>query len=109
MECVRLNLNAQQTGFYGMFDDFGASLFTVYLAASQEGWVYVLYDCLDSFSSIMCFIYFISLIFFMAWLVKNVFIAVITETFAEIRVQFSELWQSKEVTSEENFHRMVGL
>jgi hypothetical protein len=39
MECVRLNLNAHQSGFYGMFDDFGASLFTVYLAASQEGWV----------------------------------------------------------------------
>lgn len=70
MECIRLNLNAKQSGFYGMFDDFGASLFTVYLAASQEGWVYVLYDCLDSFSSYMCFIYFISLIFFMAWLVK---------------------------------------
>lgn len=28
------------------------------------------------------------MIFFLAWLVKNVFIAVITETFNEIRVQF---------------------
>jgi hypothetical protein len=28
------------------------------------------------------------MIFFLAWMVKNVFIAVITETFNEIRVQF---------------------
>ncbi|KAI6177079.1 Sodium leak channel non-selective protein [Aphelenchoides bicaudatus] len=79
MECARLNLNARQSGFYGMFDDFGASLFTVYLAASQEGWVYVLYDTLDSFSSYMCFIYFISLI---------------------------EMWQNKEVSNEESYHRL---
>jgi hypothetical protein len=32
--------------------------------------------------------YFITMIFFLAWMVKNVFIAVITETFNEIRVQF---------------------
>ncbi|KAI6201288.1 Sodium leak channel non-selective protein [Aphelenchoides besseyi] len=97
MECMNLKLNAKTEGY---------SLFTVYLAASQEGWVYVLYDCLDSFPSYMAFLYFVSLIFFMAWLVKNVFIAVITETFAEIRVQFSEMWQSKDVANEENFHRM---
>ncbi|KAI6235562.1 Sodium leak channel non-selective protein [Aphelenchoides besseyi] len=106
MECMNLKLNAKTEGFYGMFDHIGYSLFTVYLAASQEGWVYVLYDCLDSFPSYMAFLYFVSLIFFMAWLVKNVFIAVITETFAEIRVQFSEMWQSKDVANEENFHRM---
>lgn len=44
----------------------------------------------------------------MAWLVKNVFIAVITETFAEIRVQFSEMWQNKEVSNEESYHRLVS-
>lgn len=83
-------------------------MFTVYLAASQEGWVYVLYDTLDTFPSYMAFLYFITLIFFMAWLVKNVFIAVITETFAEIRVQFSEMWQSKEVTDDTHVHHMVS-
>ncbi|CAD5216869.1 unnamed protein product [Bursaphelenchus okinawaensis] len=106
MVCMRLHFNARETGFYGMFDDFGASLFTVYLAASQEGWVYVLYDTLDTFPSYMAFCYFITLIFFMAWLVKNVFIAVITETFAEIRVQFSEMWQNKEIADDQNFHHM---
>lgn len=43
MECMNLNLSAKTEGFYGMFDNFGHSVFTVYLAASEEGWVYVLY------------------------------------------------------------------
>ncbi|KIH67902.1 hypothetical protein ANCDUO_01765 [Ancylostoma duodenale] len=49
----------------------GASVFTVYLAASEEGWVYVLYDCMDSLPSHLAFIYFLTLIFFLAWLVKD--------------------------------------
>ncbi|VDO81574.1 unnamed protein product [Heligmosomoides polygyrus] len=107
MVCMRLNLNAKAEGFYGMFNDFGASVFTVYLAASEEGWVYVLYDCMDSLPSHLAFIYFLTLIFFLAWLVKNVFIAVITETFAEIRVQFSEMWQKKDVTFDEEFRQKL--
>ena len=35
--------------------------------------------------------YFCTMIFFLAWMVKNVFIAVITETFNEIRVQFQQV------------------
>ncbi|VDN25379.1 unnamed protein product, partial [Cylicostephanus goldi] len=119
MVCMRLNLNAKSEGFYGMFNDFGkafiftqflrASVFTVYLAASEEGWVYVLYDCMDSLPSHLAFIYFLTLIFFLAWLVKNVFIAVITETFAEIRVQFSEMWQKKDVTLDEEFRQVTSV
>ena len=36
--------------------------------------------------------YFCTMIFFLAWMVKNVFIAVITETFNEIRVQFQQVF-----------------
>jgi hypothetical protein len=68
------------------------SLFTVYQAASQEAWTWLLYRTLDSLPAWRAMIYFITLIFFLAWLVKNVFIAVITETFNEIRVQFKEMW-----------------
>ncbi|VDK65890.1 unnamed protein product [Onchocerca ochengi] len=103
MKCLKLDMSAHAEGFYGMFNDFGSSLFTVYMAASQEGWVYVLYDCLDTFPSYIAFFYFITLIFLLAWLVKNVFIAVITETFAEIRVQFSEMWQTREITVDDSF------
>uniref|UniRef100_A0A183CB50 Ion_trans domain-containing protein n=1 Tax=Globodera pallida TaxID=36090 RepID=A0A183CB50_GLOPA len=60
MQCLKLTLRPNQIGFYGMFNDFGFSLFT------------------------------------------NVFIAVITETFAEIRVQFSEMWQSREMAQDED-------
>uniref|UniRef100_A0A915NUB2 Sodium leak channel NALCN n=2 Tax=Meloidogyne TaxID=189290 RepID=A0A915NUB2_9BILA len=108
MECMKLDLSAKSEGFYGMFDHFGASVFTVYLAASEEGWVYVLYDCLDSLPSHFAFVYFVTLIFFLAWLVKNVFIAVITETFAEIRVQFSESWKKEERTKiEDDFKQKI--
>uniref|UniRef100_A0A0N5BLE3 Sodium leak channel non-selective protein n=1 Tax=Strongyloides papillosus TaxID=174720 RepID=A0A0N5BLE3_STREA len=107
LECMKLDLNAKAEGFYGMFDNFGASVFTVYMAASEEGWVYVLYDCMDSLPSHLAFIYFLTLIFFLAWLVKNVFIAVITETFAEIRVQFSEMWQKNDVSIEEEFKSKI--
>ncbi|VDD88442.1 unnamed protein product [Enterobius vermicularis] len=103
MECMKLDMTAHAEGFYGMFNDFSTSLFTVYLAASQEGWVYVLYDCLDTFPSYIAIFYFVTLIFFLAWLVKNVFIAVITETFAEIRVQVSEMWQTREAVTEKHF------
>uniref|UniRef100_A0A1I7S1Q3 Sodium leak channel non-selective protein n=1 Tax=Bursaphelenchus xylophilus TaxID=6326 RepID=A0A1I7S1Q3_BURXY len=106
-ECMKLYLNAKTEGFYGMFDDFGHSVFTVYMAASEEGWVYVLYDCMDSLPTHLAILYFITLIFFLAWLVKNVFIAVITETFAEIRVQFSEMWTKSEVSVEEDFKQKI--
>ncbi|VDO20472.1 unnamed protein product [Heligmosomoides polygyrus] len=103
MVCMKLDMSAHVEGFYGMFNDFASSLFTVYMAASQEGWVYVLYDCLDTLPSYVAFFYFVTLIFFLAWLVKNVFIAVITETFAEIRVQFSEMWQSNTAASDDTY------
>ena len=35
------------------------------------------------------------------------FIAVITETFAEIRVQFSEMWQKKDVTLDDDFRQKL--
>ena len=67
----------------------------------------MLYDCIDSLPSHVAFLYFITLIFFLAWLVKNVFIAVITETFAEIRVQFSEMWSKNEVTLDDDFKQKI--
>lgn len=91
MECMALELTRKQRGFDG-FDMFAMSFFTVYKSASQEGWVFLMYDTVDSLPSWCSLLYFISLIFFLAWLVKNVFIAVIIETFAEIRVQFQTMW-----------------
>lgn len=68
------------------------SIFTVYQAASQEGWVFIMYRAIDSLPAWRAVLYFSTMIFFLAWLVKNVFIAVITETFNEIRVQFQQMW-----------------
>ena len=82
-------------GFTG-FGEFATSVFTVYQAASQEGWVYIMYRATDSLDPWKSSFYFVSMIFFLAWMVKNVFIAVITETFNEIRVQFQQMWGERE-------------
>ncbi|GAB6021165.1 hypothetical protein CHUAL_003795 [Chamberlinius hualienensis] len=91
MKCVELQLSKYVLGFNG-FDDFATSFFTVYQASSQEGWVFIMYRAIDSLPGWKASFYFTTMIFFLAWLVKNVFIAVITETFNEIRVQFQQMW-----------------
>ncbi|XP_056005775.1 sodium leak channel NALCN-like isoform X4 [Ostrea edulis] len=94
MVCMQLELSNVQRGFDG-FDEFITSFFTVYEAASQEGWVFLMYRAIDSLYAELAFVYFITLIFILAWLVKNIFIAVIIESFAEIRVQFQQMWGSR--------------
>ncbi|XP_076223619.1 sodium leak channel non-selective protein na [Nomia melanderi] len=91
MTCMKLELSKYIMGFNG-FDEFATSIFTVYQAASQEGWVFIMYRAIDSLPAWRAVLYFSTMIFFLAWLVKNVFIAVITETFNEIRVQFQQMW-----------------
>nr|XP_037877804.1 sodium leak channel non-selective protein isoform X2 [Bombyx mori] len=91
MKCMKLNLSKYIMGFNG-FEEFTTSLFTVYQASSQEGWVFIMYRAIDSLPTWRSALYFSTMIFFLAWLVKNVFIAVITETFNEIRVQFQQMW-----------------
>ena len=95
------------------------SIFTVYQAASQEGWVFIMYRAIDSLPAWRAILYFSTMIFFLAWLVKNVFIAVITETFNEIRVQFQQMWgvrgtisnssASQMLTGDENGWKLITL
>ncbi|XP_023021091.2 sodium leak channel non-selective protein na isoform X2 [Leptinotarsa decemlineata] len=92
MKCMKMEgVSRYIIGFNG-FDEFVTSFFTVYQAASQEGWVFIMYRAIDSLPGWRAVLYFSTMIFFLAWLVKNVFIAVITETFNEIRVQFQQMW-----------------
>ena len=94
-DCIDLSvLGKSKTGFMG-FGEFFTSILTVYAAASQEGWVYIMYRAADSAQHWKATLYFCTMIFFIAWMVKNVFIAVITETFNEIRVQLQEIWVDK--------------
>ena len=95
-KCMNLaDRTRTEIGFTG-FGEFATSVFTVYQAASQEGWVYIMYRATDSLDPWKSSFYFVSMIFFLAWMVKNVFIAVITETFNEIRVQFQQMWGERE-------------
>nr|XP_021504471.1 sodium leak channel non-selective protein-like [Meriones unguiculatus] len=98
MDLEDLGLSRQELGYSG-FNEIGTSIFTVYEASSQEGWVFLMYRAIDSFPRWRSYFYFITLIFFLAWLVKNVFIAVIIETFAEIRVQFQQMWGTRSSTT----------
>lgn len=92
MKCMKMDfLSSYVIGFNG-FEDIATSIFTVYQAASQEGWVFIMYRAIDSLPAWRAAFYFSTMIFFLAWLVKNVFIAVITETFNEIRVQFQQMY-----------------
>jgi len=95
-KCMNMsNRSKYDIGFTG-FGDMALSVFTVYQAASQEGWVYIMYRASDSIDPLRSSFYFITMIFFLAWMVKNVFIAVITEMFNEIRVQFQQMWGERE-------------
>ncbi|XP_027219949.1 sodium leak channel NALCN isoform X1 [Penaeus vannamei] len=91
MICAPLELAKKVSGFNG-FDNIATSIFTVYQAASQEGWVFIMYRAIDSLPGWRATFFFTTMIFFLSWLVKNVFIAVITETFNEMRVQFQQIW-----------------
>ena len=66
------------------------SFFSVYNAASQEGWSGVMYDTIDTLSDWKGYIYFISLIFLLAWLVKvqlfPKFIFVLQPSWNEIKI-----------------------
>ncbi|CAF3959247.1 unnamed protein product [Rotaria sordida] len=97
--CQKLEIPRNLRGYNG-FDELATSFFSVYESASQEGWVFLMYQAIDSLPSWRAFFYFITLIFFLVWLVKNVFIAAIIETFAEIRVQFQEMWSSRAALSD---------
>lgn len=108
MICTELNLNKSISGFSG-FDNVAHSFFTVYQAASQEGWSHLMYQAMDSLPAWRAVFYFVTLIFFLAWLVKNVFIAVITETFNEIRVQFQQMWGERQnIAPEATPHTLRG-
>ncbi|OQV25787.1 Sodium leak channel non-selective protein [Hypsibius exemplaris] len=97
--CQELQLPRDVRGFAG-FDEFATSFFTVYQASSMEGWSLTMYRTMDALPTWRSVIYFFSLIFFLSWLVKNVFIAVITETFAEFRVHFQEMWGNRPLLSD---------
>ncbi|XP_058810825.1 sodium leak channel NALCN isoform X2 [Phymastichus coffea] len=106
MKCLKLELSKYIMGFNG-FDEFATSIFTVYQAASQEGWVFIMYRAIDSLPAWRAILYFSTMIFFLAWLVKNVFIAVITETFNEIRVQFQQMWGVRATISNSSASQML--
>jgi hypothetical protein len=67
--CKKIEIQRHLRGYNG-FDELATSFFSVYESASQEGWVFLMYRAIDSLPSWRAFFYFITMIFFLAWLVK---------------------------------------
>ena len=97
--CVFVDFQKQGKDDKDYFGDFLLSILTVYESSTQEGWVLVMYRMMDFRSHPLVIIYFVLLIFFVAWLVKNVFIAVVSETFADIRSMYMYSRKSSKRTS----------
>ena len=94
--CVFVDFESKDKDY---FEHFGLSILTVYESSTQEGWVLVMYRMMDFRSHPLVIVYFVLLIFFVAWLVKNVFIAVVSETFADIRSLYMYSRKSSKRTS----------
>ncbi|OAF70964.1 CanIon [Intoshia linei] len=104
MYCKKLNLTPKEYGYLG-FSHIARSFFTVYESSSQEGWVFIMYITNDSVSKWKGYIFFMTLILFLAWLIRNVFVAVVIETFAEIRIHFQQMWGMRlDVPTTQNTH-----
>eukprot|EP00117_Sycon_ciliatum_P033038 scpid27689/ scgid4571/ Sodium leak channel non-selective protein; CanIon; Voltage gated channel-like protein 1 len=72
----------------GTFKDLGHSLLTVYESSSQELWVFLMYANTEVIQdNAASYAFFMILIFLLSWLVENVFIAILIETFADMRAE----------------------
>lgn len=97
--CVHIDFKKRDGADKDYFGNFLLSILTVYESSTQEGWVLVMYRMMDFRSHSLVVVYFVLLIFFVAWLVKNVFIAVVSETFADIRSLYMYTRKSAKRTS----------
>lgn len=66
-----------------------------------------MYSTFDHYPAWKVAAYFVSLIFFLGWMVRNVFIAVFTETFNEIRVQFQQMWGGRQSLASEGVPKIL--
>ena len=99
-KCAYLNFSGYHTD-RRPFDQILIGLLTVYEASSMEGWSTVMFAALDIRYFLFAVFYMIVLILFISLLVKNVFIAIITEAFADLRLQVTKS-KSPQQTQQKN-------
>lgn len=92
--CKEVKIDQLHVTMHSYFKHTGVGLLTVYEAQTQEGWTKVMYETMDSAHDLKAVVYFILLIIFIAWLTKNIFIAIVTEVFADLRSQVHTLYSS---------------
>jgi hypothetical protein len=75
---------------YTSFDDLGHSSLVIFIVSTLQGWSDFLYWTMDS-KTRLAWIYFILIIFFMRFVVVNLFVAVINQTFSDVRKKESRV------------------
>lgn len=92
--CREIKMDKLFVTMHTYFEHTAIGLLTVYEAQTQEGWTQVMYETIDSAHGLSAVVYFILLIIFIAWLTKNIFIAIVTEVFADLRSQVHSLYST---------------
>ena len=81
MECFKFE-NPQ--GNRQSFDDIGAAFLSIFVVSTMEGWVDMMYPLQRSAAS-WAWIYFVTMLMFITFIVLNLFVAVVCMSYAEIR------------------------
>ncbi|CAM9347545.1 unnamed protein product, partial [Phaeothamnion confervicola] len=68
---------------YNLFDNFGQAIMTVFQVTTEEGWVAIMYKCMDAYNPVVAVVVFVLIILFGSFIVLNLVLAVITESIAD--------------------------
>ena len=91
-KCTKLNFQGYRQNaesFYNIVE----GIITIYEAMSLEGWSSKMYECMELVPPSGGFVYFLLVFLLIGLLVRNVFIAIVTEAFADLRVQIHQFTQ----------------
>jgi hypothetical protein len=71
---------------YGIvsFDSFGSAMLLVFQAMTLQGWSSMMYNYIDTYGKISSVLYFSFLILFCSFIMLNMILAVITDSFNKI-------------------------
>lgn len=75
------------------FDTFNSAFVTVFVVLTMENWFVVLYDCLrtEQVNQVITIIYLVSWIFIGNFILLNLFLAILLESFSDCETDDTEL------------------
>ena len=93
---------------YGIihFDNIGNAMLSIFQVITLEGWTKLMYNLMDSSSSYMSIILFISLVIFGSFFLLNLILAVLMDNFEETRIEEEEEYMEKQQQMEDEAHAL---